>query len=416
MNNFFIDKISIKITKLAKRMPDIFFYLLKRLLGTASQEPELSFLQKIRSSYILPGMKHVTFPSGCFKGPKKKLKILDDLQGLPNALWINHAETRIPLPKNGADSRIIKTIWKSPAASFILTVKGGHIAPNGLVFDNDHIYRNAKWYYEPPPDSLPVIEMNKVITFIQLWSDTFVHFTFDTLPRINLAYDFICQDPEIKILIPDQVFFARAIEELGIDPGRVVRQKADTVYSADIVYYPHFYNYGKPQKMGLIPRSSLEKVRRKLAGRHISNLQNLIVYLKRKKGSTRCVINEEEIIDGIKRRLKAQLTLKVFEPKNDWIQDREVFKCARVVIGPHGGAFSNLIFCKENTDVIEFLPLISLKQKGDNERPCYYGLSNALGLNYWTIEPKNFNFEKPDMFVPVNKLLSILHSTGVLVD
>jgi len=165
--------------------------------------------------------------------------------------------------------------------------------------------------------------------------------------------------------------------------------------------------------MGLVPRGSLDKVREKLSG-SFSQPRDQIVYPKRRKNFTRSVQNEETFLARIRERLKKNLTLTVFEPYNDWTKDKEIMKRARVVLGPHGGAWSNIIFCKENTDVIEFLPLVTLKEQGLNERPCYYGLSNALNLKYWTIEPTNFDFEKPGMVVPVDELLSVLEQIGVL--
>ena len=41
----------------------------------------------------------------------------------------------------------------------------------------------------------------------------------------------------------------------------------------------------------------------------------------------------------------------------------------------------------KQTNVIEFIPLQKL-----NERPCFYYLSNALGLSYKQIEPISFDF------------------------
>jgi capsular polysaccharide biosynthesis protein len=216
-------------------------------------------------------------------------------------------------------------------------------------------------------------------------------------------------------LVPDRPFINQILNKLDIDPGRVIFQKNGHVYSADIVYYPHFYNHGLPQKMGLIPIGSFGKVREKLSG-PFSLPQDMVVYLKREPNSSRTVYNEEELIEKIRKRLKTGLSLTIFEPHNDWNKDKEIMKRARVVIGPHGGAWSNVIFCSENTDVIEFLPLVSLKVRGLNERPCYYGLSSALNLNYWCIEPENFYFDKPgkQMTVNIDELLSVLDQIGVL--
>ncbi len=390
-------------------------YYMRRILCTAYPEPELTFIQKLRSSFILPGTPVVGAPKGYFARRRKKLCVKDDVAGLPSVLWEDHPQTQVPPPRKASVCPPVKCRWHTPSASFILNIPDGYVAPDGLVYNNRSVYRNAKWYYESPPNSLPTIHVDRLITFIQYWTTSFIHFTFDTLPRLNLAYDLLCNEPDIKILVPDRPFIPEVFNKLEIDPGRIIFQKSGYVYSADMVYYPHFYNHGLPKKMGLIPLGSLDKVRAKLSGPDHQH-QDQLVYLKRKQGFSRNVSNENDFLNEIRKRIKKGLGLTVFEPCGNWKKDKEVIKRARVVFGPHGGAWSNIIFCKKNTDVIEFIPLVSLKERGLNERPCYYGLASALNLNYWCIEPENFEFDKPrkKMKVSEDELLTVLEEIGVL--
>jgi len=52
-----------------------------------------------------------------------------------------------------------------------------------------------------------------------------------------------------------------------------------------------------------------------------------------------------------------------------------LFRNAEVVVGPHGAGFTNLIFSKPGTRVIEIFA------KG-HERRCYWSLSSELGHDY----------------------------------
>jgi len=402
-----------KLPRIALRAVKVLVYYVRVLVGKAAPEPELTFVQKIRSSYILPGTLSVPAPRGYFSQPNSRLRIVDDVAGLPHVLWKNHSQCQLDPPKT-ASGPPAKVRWNAPSASFILAIKGGCVAPDGLVFDRQAVYRNAKWYYAPPPDSLPIIHVDRLITFIQLWSSEFIHFTFDTLPRLNLAYDFICNETGISILVPDSPFIAKILNALEIHPSRIISQKSGYVYSANVVYYPHFYNHGFPEKMGLLPTGSLDKVRKELSGPY-SHPQDRVVYLKRRENLSRSVENEADLLDKVRERLEKGLTLTVYEPYDDWTRDREIMKRARVVLGPHGGAWSNIIFCREDAHVIEFIPLLTFKSLGLNERPCYYGLSSALNLNYWCVEPANFEFDEPGarMRVPLNELMSVLRQIGV---
>jgi prepilin-type processing-associated H-X9-DG protein len=408
-----LKKLKIKILRLIKFSP----YLFNRISGRAYRELEINLKQILQHSFIPSGKKNLTTPSGYFSNSNAKLKIIEDVKGLPNVLWINHSHTNISQPLYGSTNNSSEENWKIPLASFILEISNGYVAPSGLIFDHKYAYRNGKWYYEFPPSKRPTKHVDKIITFVQIWGWNFVHFIFDTLPRINFSYDLICREQDIKILMPKprSPYMLEMLETIGIDRSRIIFQKPGYVYSADTVYYPHFYNKGKPQQMGLIPPKSLEKIRSKLAGPY-TKPQKKIIYLKRKKNCKRCVENEEDLLKTIDKNLSNNFTLKVFEPFNDWIKDKEVLKQAKVVLGPHGGAWSNILFCDEKTDVIEFLPLASIKKRGKNERPCFYGLANALNLSYWSVEPFNFNFERPGrgMTVPINEVLSVLNRVGVL--
>ena len=68
---------------------------------------------------------------------------------------------------------------------------------------------------------------------------------------------------------------------------------------------------------------------------------------------------------------------------------------------------ANMIFAPVNTTVIEFLPLTHLKTRGENERPCYFGLARGMGFNYHAVEPSDFGFDKP-MTVPIEELKETL--------
>ena len=101
--------------------------------------------------------------------------------------------------------------------------------------------------------------------------------------------------------------------------------------------------------------------------------------------------------------------VKVVYPKNNWKKDRKIFEKARIIIGPHGGAFSNMIFAPINTTIIEFLPLKSFKRLNKLERPCFIKLAYALTFKYFAVEPKvYFHFYRP-IVVSIPELENVLN-------
>jgi hypothetical protein len=53
------------------------------------------------------------------------------------------------------------------------------------------------------------------------------------------------------------------------------------------------------------------------------------------------------------------------------------------------GAFGNIVYCREGTLVLEFMPLSSA-------RPCFYGLAASLGLTHALVEPVHSTFSFDD--------------------
>jgi len=265
-------------------------YGYRRLRGRAYAEPELTTRQKWKAGFILSGCRQIRGPKGYFEHPVRKLRVIDDVLPLSPFIWEPHQSSELPLPNTAGNSFSAGIPWPSPDASFILRVDDGFVAPDGLVFDAQAIYRNGRWFYHPPPDDLPVKKYDRLLSLVQLWGHRFIHFSFDTLPRIDIAFDFLKANPDVKILVPAANFYKRIIQALEIDPERLVFARPDCVYTAGEMFFPHFYSGGRPHKMGLLPLDAFRRIRRFLVPENGEN-NNLIIYLQRKSPANRLVEN-----------------------------------------------------------------------------------------------------------------------------
>ena len=84
----------------------------------------------------------------------------------------------------------------------------------------------------------------------------------------------------------------------------------------------------------------------------------------------------------------------------DFFEQVYLFQNAKTIIGPHGAAFTNLVFCGPKTNVIEIIPDNHPNQKCQR-------ISNLLNLNYIRInkpslENQNINFG--DMLIDKDEL------------
>ena len=75
-------------------------------------------------------------------------------------------------------------------------------------------------------------------------------------------------------------------------------------------------------------------------------------------------------------------------------------KRCKILLSVHGGAVGNMIWMSRGSSIIELIPTNELK-----ERPCFYYLSESLGLKYVNIEPDIFGFDALDVRVDVDKVM-----------
>lgn len=121
---------------------------------------------------------------------------------------------------------------------------------------------------------------------------------------------------------------------------------------------------------------------------------NSTIYKQMNKLNGRDVENREELLHAINSSLKPSYRLVVHTCLN-WEDDRIVLANAKVILGPHGGHFTNMIFAPRGAHVIEFgrgsilrqFYEKSEKRSMNNARWVFAGLSNALGMSsHWFIE------------------------------
>lgn len=290
--------------------------------------------------------------------------------------------------------------WITPSSFNIECVNSATILyPHGLVFNQSKPFNFGKWYWRKDEKNINKIRtsgLNAAFAYslVQIWDNFFQHIAFDTIPRIVFSCNWLQHHFYVIIIIMNNLQRDLITLFCNLKSDRFYVLNRTVSFSSICV--PFFDR--SDISMGLLPPNSIKSLGcQKKVGTEI-------IYVARKRGKSRWLKNEEEIILTIKKKWQH---VKVVYPTGDWKIDRNTFKNARIIIGPHGGGFGNMIFAPCNTTVIEFLPLKTLKLKKENERPCYFGLAHALGFVYYAIEPQYFDFEKP-MIMSVSNLKHVL--------
>lgn len=301
--------------------------------------------------------------------------------------------------------------------AFLLHVEDGFVG-DGVVFDAERYYAFGKWWLGWNEDSWKLYEGTREVRHVEAavsiaaWGgEAFQHFVVDCMPKLASVIGLL-EDPAFKhVQIVSHAEEAPAAQwfwrRLGLS-HRVVQKprNAETgfVVHADHALFPDFApSLGQ---YGLYPRDCLRPIQQRL-GVLDPVVQDRVVYLRRT--GKRSVANEARLLGEIHAALAGSgCTLTVFEASGDLDRDMAEIQRAKVIVGPHGGAFANLVFAQPGTRVVEFNPLYRLYAQGRDPKALYWGLAQAAGLDYWTVEPRNFAFEGGGMWVDVADVVHLV--------
>ncbi len=129
------------------------------------------------------------------------------------------------------------------------------------------------------------------------------------------------------------------------------------------------------------------------------------IYINRSDSSSnlfnkRNIKNEFEIQSYLKKIGFKILNLSEFKIE----KQIRIFNSAKIIIGNHGAGFTNIVYCKKNTTIIEFIT-------GYTSKP-FKKISSDLGLKYFSIKGDQVGFNSKDQYndivLPLKKLKKLL--------
>ena len=189
----------------------------------------------------------------------------------------------------------------------------------------------------------------------------------------------------------------------------------------------------------LYPRNLMAPINHMLS--NTNHKPNLILYLSRKGQGRREVSNRDEVLKCLQNWVDNDLNSKQkdieygfihytnYAGVNKFNDVKDFFSKAILIIGPHGGKFGNIVFLQTGTFVIEFNDWencnkeYELYQKTDKltknqkcVRTAFYGMSQAKGLHYYYLSPKNFDYNTHQkMIININDLNRILNDISLKI-
>jgi len=298
--------------------------------------------------------------------------------------------------------------------AFLLHLTDAYIGDN-VVFDREHYYSFGRWWLGPTwhyyARTEEVRHIDAGVSIAGWGGDAFQHFVVDALPPLASVIDLL-ETPalqHVRIVTHDEPApkgrYQRWFwERLGLTDRIVAKPRnarAGFVIHADLVLFPQF----EPNlnQLGHYARCCLRPIQRRLGTLDPAD-QDLAVYLRRT--GLRSVADDQVLIEAVQRALQGSgLQLHILENPSSLEEAEPWIKRAKIVFGPHGGAFANLIFAQPGTHVIEFVPARHLEQGERKERlSMYYGLAQAAGLDYWFVDPIEFDHGAPTIRVDAEQV------------
>jgi hypothetical protein len=243
-----------------------------------------------------------------------------------------------------------------------------------------------------PRHNVTVRSTAKLVPIMFIWGIAFPHTIKDIMPKLVFALPYLAANPDAKMLIDGSKYVRGYVKRLGIPDSRIMwtRDQAWSEIShygvnIDITYVateelalPHCH----PGPFGTGTFSSeMHFALRDLLVKepHLpEHERNLILYVARdggtnydaQKGFMRRLDNEAVVLEKLNSTIQEMKQNGVFEkfgqPEPEFLRfigfgmslDEQIalFRRARVVFGPHGGGFYNLLYSAPGTHVIELSP------------------------------------------------------------
>jgi capsular polysaccharide biosynthesis protein len=197
------------------------------------------------------------------------------------------------------------------------------------------------------------------------FAEYYYHWITEVLPRFSVLGDLL--DEADYVVAPASTLFQReCLTRVGVDPAQVVEPSRRGHYQFDRLLVPSLsgvMNHTRPESIRYLRTLFGVEPNKRDRGRRI--------YVSRRGEFRRKVSNEGEVLD-----LLDSYGFEAVDPGTVSVTEQaELFAEASIVVGPHGGGLTNIVFCAPGTVVVELLSPLG-------QTLCFWTLANTAGLTY----------------------------------
>tara|TARA_B100000900_G_scaffold410328_1_gene427945 strand:- start:98 stop:1198 length:1101 start_codon:yes stop_codon:yes gene_type:complete len=219
--------------------------------------------------------------------------------------------------------------------------------------------------------------------------NNYFHFMFDIIPKIFiLKSKKDLSEIDFYYVSSPKKWQIKIFNMIGIKYKQLLNSeiynhiKANKIISVD---HPWYYSGEIQNNVKNIPKWIINLHRGNFLKESSYIKSNKKIFLDRSGSEyNHCQI---ENLDEIKILLKKN-NFQILKPEKISLKKQiHIFKNASIIIGAHGASFTNIIFCKTATKIIEIIPIDHPNRKCET-------ISKFLKLRYSRIKTKQNNFDK----------------------
>lgn len=202
-------------------------------------------------------------------------------------------------------------------------------------------------------------------------SHCYYHWMLDLMPKLGMMERMGIPISSIDHVLIREIYHDFQVDSLarfGIKKSQIVQTKKRSYWQPEKLVHVHINNAISLKMNKFIPawlNHSFPSTGKKIGGKKL--------YVSRPKGVRRGVANEDELrpileAAGFEFAVMEGLTVR---------EQAELMSDVSVLMSPHGGALTNMVFCPPGAKVVELF--------GRHVYPFYYGLASLCGHRYYTI-------------------------------
>lgn len=218
--------------------------------------------------------------------------------------------------------------------------------------------------------------------------NNYFHFIFDIIPKIYISQKNIKEKISFYYVSRPQKWQIKIFEILGISKKKLIDSSkykhisADKIICIDHPWYKKGYIQNEVKK---IPKWVI-LINRKIflnKSKKFNSFKKVFLDRSTSRFNHCKIFNQGSLNDWLKKN-----RFGIYKPER-LSQEKQIylFRNSSIILGAHGAALTNIIFCKPGTKIIEIIP-------SDHPNKKCQRISKILKLKYFRIETKPDNNDK----------------------